>query len=119
MYPMSAMKLLDSPVNPGDHLDHYRINRAVADSNEATVFQATDLRHGSQVAIKIPHPEMESDPTFADRFNRELEIGERLFRDGFLGGSVRRSGLYGRTNCLWRAISTWRCKAPTKRVDHP
>ena len=65
---MAAMKLLESPVNPGDHLDHYRIDRVVAQSNEATIFQATDLRNGSEVAIKVPQPEMESDPTFADRF---------------------------------------------------
>lgn len=75
---MAAMKLLDSPVNPGDHLDHYRIDSVVACSNEATIFHATDLRTGSEVAIKVPHPEMERDPTFADRFNRELEIGQQL-----------------------------------------
>ena len=61
-------------VNPGDHLDHYRIDRVVAHSNEATIFHATDLRNGGEVAIKVPHPEMDGDPAFADRFNRELEI---------------------------------------------
>src|SRR5882672_1630651 len=75
---MVVMKILESPVNPGDQLDHYRIDRAVAYSNEATIFHATDLRNGNEVAIKVPHPEMESDPTFADHFRRELEIAQQL-----------------------------------------
>ena len=44
----------------------------------ATIFHATDLRNGREVAIKVPYPEMESDSTFADRFSRELEIGGHL-----------------------------------------
>jgi len=78
------MKILKSPVNPGDQFDHYRIDRVVARGNEATFFHAKDLRNNSEVAIKVPHPEMESDPTFADRFTRELEIGERLDHTGIV-----------------------------------
>src|SRR5258707_9196757 len=81
---MAVMKVLESPVNPGDHLDNYRIDGVVARSNEATIFHATDLRNGSEVAIKVPHPEMESDPTFTDRFTRDLEIGERLDHPGLV-----------------------------------
>jgi serine/threonine protein kinase len=44
----------------------------------ASIFKATDLRSGRQVAIKVPHPEMESDPVFFDRFHREAEIGTLL-----------------------------------------
>jgi eukaryotic-like serine/threonine-protein kinase len=44
----------------------------------ASIFPATDLREGRQVAIKVPHPEMESDPVFFDRFRREEEIGKAL-----------------------------------------
>ncbi len=75
---MAAMNLLESPVNPGDQLDRYRIDRVVARSNTATIFHATDLRNGDEVAIKVPHPEMKNDPAFANRFSRELEIGEIL-----------------------------------------
>ena len=75
---MAPVKLLGSPVNPGDQLDHYRIESVVSQSSAATVFRAFDLRNSMEVAIKIPHPEMENDPTFADRFNREVEIGELL-----------------------------------------
>jgi len=44
----------------------------------ATIFRATDLRSNQTVAIKIPHPEMESDPVFYERFQREAEIGRTM-----------------------------------------
>jgi serine/threonine-protein kinase len=44
----------------------------------ASIFRATDLRSGQQVAIKVPHPEMERDPVLVERFRREEEIGARL-----------------------------------------
>jgi serine/threonine-protein kinase len=78
------MKLLESAVNPGDHLDHYRIDRVVAQSNESTIFYATDLRNGTEVAIKVPRPEMAGDQAFVDRFNRELEIGALLDHIGII-----------------------------------
>jgi len=44
----------------------------------ASIFRAVDTRDGKTVAIKVPHPEMESDPVFFDRFNRERDIGKSL-----------------------------------------
>ncbi len=71
-------------LHPGDQLDHYRIEGLVARSGMASIFRATDLRTGRQVAIKIPHPEMEADPVLFDRFNREGEIGEKLDHPGVM-----------------------------------
>ena len=65
-------------LHPGDQLDHYRIENLVARSGMASIYRATDLRTGTQVAIKIPHPEMEADPVLFDRFKREDEIGQKL-----------------------------------------
>jgi serine/threonine-protein kinase len=65
-------------LHPGDQLDHYRIEGVVARSGMASIFRATDMRTGRQVAIKVPHPEMEADPVLFDRFRREAEIGEKL-----------------------------------------
>jgi len=48
----------------------------------ASIFRGTDLRTGQAVAIKVPHPEMEGDPIFFDRFNREGEIGKKLDHPG-------------------------------------
>ena len=50
-------------VHAGEQLDHFRIDRLVARSGMASIYQGTDLRTGQTVAIKIPHPEMECDPS--------------------------------------------------------
>lgn len=50
----------------------------------ASIFKGTDLRTGRTVAIKVPHPEMESDPVFFDRFKREEEIGKALDHPGVM-----------------------------------
>ncbi|MGC9945298.1 MAG: serine/threonine-protein kinase [Bryobacteraceae bacterium] len=71
-------------VAAGDQLDHYSIDALVANSGMASIFRGTDLRTGRPVAIKIPHPEMESDPVFFDRFRREEEIGRTLDHPGVM-----------------------------------
>jgi serine/threonine-protein kinase len=73
-----------TPLHPGDQLDHYRIDALVARSGMASIFRATDLLTGRQVAIKVPHPEMESDPVFYERFQREQEIGAKLDHPGVM-----------------------------------
>jgi eukaryotic-like serine/threonine-protein kinase len=67
-----------SSLHTGDKLDHYRIERVAARSGMASIFRALDERTGQPVAIKVPHPEMEADPVFYDRFRREQEVGEKL-----------------------------------------
>ena len=69
-------------LSPGDMLDHYRIEAAVAHSAMSTLFRATDTRTGRLVAIKVPLPEMESDPVLFERFKREQEIGQELDHPG-------------------------------------
>lgn len=59
-------------------IDHYRIDAHVAESGMASIYRATDLRDGRQVALKVPHAAMESDPNLFDRFRREEEIGASL-----------------------------------------
>jgi serine/threonine protein kinase len=68
----------------GDQLDHFRIESLVARSGMASIFRAVDLRSGQPVALKIPHPEVESDPVFYDRFHREQDIGTRLDHPGVM-----------------------------------
>jgi len=76
--------MLDEHVSPGEQLDHYRIEGVVARSAVATIFRAVDLRTNQHVALKVPHSELESDPTFADRFRREEEIGKGLNHPGLI-----------------------------------
>ncbi len=66
----------------GDTLDHYRLDAEVARSGMSTLFRATDLRNGRQVAVKVPHPEMEADPVLLERFRREEEIGQEIDHPG-------------------------------------
>src|SRR5215467_5150209 len=65
-------------LHAGDQLDHYKIESLVARSGMASIFKATDVRTGRQVAVKVPHPEMESDPVLFDRFHREEDIGKKM-----------------------------------------
>ncbi len=73
-----------NPIHPGDQLDHYRIDALVARSGMASIYRGTDLTSGRQVAIKVPHPEVESDPVFFERFHREEEIGSKLDHPGVM-----------------------------------
>jgi len=65
-------------IKPGDILDSFELKRIVATSGMSTVFEARRIDTGERVAIKIPHPEVESDPALWERFQREEEIGIRL-----------------------------------------
>ena len=65
-------------LHPGDVLDGYRIESLVARSGMASIFRAVHTETGQIVAVKIPHPEVESDPACFDRFRREQDIGTKL-----------------------------------------
>ena len=71
-----------APLTPalyaGVVLDTFRIEKLIARSGMASIYRAIDLRDGRPVALKIPHPEMDSDPVFLARFRREEEIGSDL-----------------------------------------
>ena len=67
-----------SMINAGDQLDHYRLESELTHSPVATTFRATDLRTNREVAIKVPHPDVASDPTYADWFRREQEAAMLL-----------------------------------------
>ena len=71
-------------LHAGDILDHYRIEGVVARSGMGSIFRATDLNDGKTVAIKVPHPEVEADPQFYERFQREAEIGMTMDHPGIM-----------------------------------
>ena len=80
----------------GDTLDHYRLDALVAHSGMSTLYKATDLTDGRQVAIKVPHAEMEADPVLVARFQREQEIGQEIDHPGVVKtyDAEQRSRLY-------------------------
>lgn len=71
-------------LHAGDQIDRYLIESVAARSGMASIFRATDLSTGRPVAIKVPHPEMESDPVFLARFEREAAIGSDLDHPGVM-----------------------------------
>lgn len=75
---------LMTTLEAGDTLDHYRLEKTIARSGMSTLYRATDLASGRQVAIKIPHAEMEKDPILLERFKREQEIGQELDHPGIV-----------------------------------
>jgi serine/threonine protein kinase len=111
-----------TPVRLGDELDNYRIEGVAARSGMASIFRGTDLRTGSPVAIKVPHPEMECDPVLFERFHREEEIGQEMDHPGVMKvmRNPQRSRVYmvmewldGR---LLRQILTPQAKLPRERA---
>jgi serine/threonine-protein kinase len=83
-------------LHPGDTLDCYRIESAVASTGMSSIFRAIDLRTTQTVALKVPSPEAECDPVFFDRFHREIEIGRKLQHPSIVRvfADERRSRLY-------------------------
>jgi serine/threonine protein kinase len=72
-------------VQPGDVLDgRFEIYELIGRGGMGSVFKATDLTTGRPLAVKIPFFELESDPGFYSRFEREIEIGKRLDHPGIL-----------------------------------
>jgi serine/threonine-protein kinase len=71
-------------IHTDELLDHYRIDKLIARSGMASIYRATDTRNDRAVAIKVPHPEMESDPVLFDRFRREEEIGAAMDHPGVM-----------------------------------
>jgi serine/threonine-protein kinase len=71
-------------MNVGEQLDHYRIDGIVSRDNVATVFRATDVSTNQVVALKVPHPGMETDGSLVERLEREREIGTTLNHAGVM-----------------------------------
>jgi len=108
----------------GDTLDHYRLDAEVARGGMSTLFRATDLANGRQVAVKVPHSDMQTDPALLERFRREEEIGQEIDHPGVVKtyDGEERSRRYmviewvdGR---LLRAILNENRKLPVERAVH-
>ncbi len=70
------------PPEPGDRIGRYRVDSLIQAGGMASIYRGTDVTSGATVAIKIPRPELESDPLFFDRFHREAQIGRKLDHPG-------------------------------------
>ena len=64
--------------------DRYEVDRLVGEGGMATVYLATDLRHGRKVAIKTLRAELAAS-IGADRFLREIRLAANLQHPNVLG----------------------------------
>jgi serine/threonine-protein kinase len=80
----------------GSQIDSYRIEAPVARSGMASIYRAVDTRDNRVVALKIPHPDLESDVVLFDRFKREADIGTKLNHPQVMRvfGDEKRSRVY-------------------------
>jgi serine/threonine-protein kinase len=74
--------MLTEQLQPGQQYEHFRIEAFVLRTSMTTIYRATDLQTNQLVALKIPHPELECDPVFFNRFQREMFIGKKLNHPG-------------------------------------
>lgn len=56
----------------------YRLDAPLASGGMATVYRGTDEILGREVAVKIMHPSLATDPGFVERFRREAQTAARL-----------------------------------------
>ena len=59
-------------------LERYKTSRVLGRGGMATVYLATDNTSGEEVALKIMEPNLAEDPTFIERFRRELKTSASL-----------------------------------------
>jgi len=74
--------MLMEQLQPGQRFEYFRIEEFIMSTGMTRIYRATDLRSGRLVAIKIPHPELECDPVFYSRFQREIAICKKLKHPG-------------------------------------
>ncbi|MCZ6544883.1 MAG: serine/threonine-protein kinase, partial [Chloroflexi bacterium] len=59
-------------------ISHYRLEAEIGRGGMGSVFRATDQRDGSAVAVKLLNRELQDDPMFRERFEREAHVGALL-----------------------------------------
>ena len=62
----------------------YRLVRRLAEGGMATVWEGRDEILARPVAVKIPHPQLASDPAYRERFRREAVAAARLAHPGIV-----------------------------------
>ena len=76
---------VSTEIEVGQVLDgRFEITDVIHRSGMSTVFKANDLQTGQTVAVKVPLMNLEADPAFYSRFEREEAIGKLLDHPGIL-----------------------------------
>ncbi|MEE8422722.1 MAG: protein kinase [Dehalococcoidia bacterium] len=73
--------MVDEPTQIGSNpqvIANYQLGDVLGAGGMATVYEATDRRDGSKVAVKLVHSHLETDADFRERFLREAHVGALL-----------------------------------------
>ena len=68
----------DSSAGLPEALSHYRLGRELGRGGMGAVYQGTDMRDGSTVAVKVLNPELADDEAYRERFEREAHVAVLL-----------------------------------------
>jgi predicted Ser/Thr protein kinase len=67
-------------MQPDTILSHrYLISAELGIGGMGSVYRATDLRTGGEVAVKVPHAHLTRDPAYMERLRREAQIAASLY----------------------------------------
>jgi serine/threonine protein phosphatase PrpC len=69
---------------PGAIVDDYRLERVIAEGRYSRLLQATDLRSGTMLALKFPHPRVAGEASYRRAFVNEAWVAARV-RSPFIG----------------------------------
>ncbi len=106
----------------GETIDQYTLSELLARSGMASIFKAIDAASGQTVALKIPHPQLESDIVFFERFRREEKIGQKLDHPNIIKvfSPREKSRMYMAMECIdgrsLRAVMQERRTLPAERA---
>ena len=106
----------------GETIDQYTLSELLARSGMASIFKAIDAASGQTVALKIPHPQLESDVVFFERFRREEKIGQKLDHPNIIKvfSPREKSRMYMAMECIdgrsLRAVMQERRALPAERA---
>ena len=67
-----------SGAGPPEQLSHYQLGQLIGSGGMGMVYEATDRRDGSRVAVKLLHPQLSVDDAFRERFEREAHVAALL-----------------------------------------
>ena len=59
-------------------VSNYRLDRVLGRGGMGVVYEATDTRNGTSVALKLLHEHLEADEAFRERFKREAHVATLL-----------------------------------------
>ena len=59
-------------------VSNYRLDRVLGRGGMGVVYEATDTRNGTRVALELLHEHLEADEAFRERFKREAHVAALL-----------------------------------------